>query len=384
MAKLCRYPLFVLLLTSFLQLTLANLATTVIGTVLQRTKQLNFVMSPQLLIESIYPIYLGASGQTRREISKFLKVEGKTKIQVLDAFEKNKARIAKNLAGALTMTTGLFGSENIELTDEYTSMIIDLLSTDYKTVDFRNPIAAAKVINEWVANNTDNRITHMIRRTPLGAKLMIFSALYYNGALSLPSPSTINATFNTELLDGVEANFTVNATISRAFLRFSFLKEINADLIAIPFTKGNMNLVILMPKDNSDIETIESNLHEITMAQLAPVRARLFELVLPHFSIQTTQNYKNIFEYLGITRLFKTSANLRPMETNKRQKILLHDLIQKTKFMMNGTHTEAASYRAANIKFKGLPTAHILKPFIFFVKDNFNIFLAGRIGYVRK
>ncbi|KRG06448.1 uncharacterized protein LOC116804373 isoform X2 [Drosophila mojavensis] len=80
MAKLCRYPLFVLLLTSFLQLILANLATTVVSTVLRRTKPLNFVMSPQLLIESIYPMYLGASGETLREITQFLQLRGKTKI----------------------------------------------------------------------------------------------------------------------------------------------------------------------------------------------------------------------------------------------------------------------------------------------------------------
>ncbi|XP_032587452.1 antichymotrypsin-2 isoform X1 [Drosophila mojavensis] len=379
MAKLCRYPLFVLLLTSFLQLILANLATTVVSTVLRRTKPLNFVMSPQLLIESIYPMYLGASGETLREITQFLQLRGKTKVQAVSDFERYRITIARYMNIAM----GLFTSDKVPLYDEYKNMLNHLLKTDYQTVDFTKPTLAAKAINEWVANNTKNHITELITRIPPSAQLMIFGALYFSGTLWLPYLRDINYTFFSNLFDGDEYKYTVNATISRAYLPYYYIRAINSNIIAIPYTKGNLHLLILMPLVPNDLQSIEENLHKVKMADLKPPRGStvLLELILPHFSIKTTQRYRNIFRYFNISGMLESSASLKPMAGHKKG-VYLEDVTQKTEFTNKAAHSEAASGRIGWTGNRNMPCVYVRHPFIFLVKDDYNIYLAGRVGYL--
>ncbi|KRG06449.1 antichymotrypsin-2 [Drosophila mojavensis] len=372
MAKLCRYPLFVLLLSSFLQLTLADIATTIIASVFKKTKTLNFVMSPRLLIESLYPIYVGAGGDTLREISKFLKIEDETKLRVLTEFESDRKRIAQSLKGTVTMATALFGSNKNKIPDEYTNILIGILNTDYQTVDFKRPTAAAKVINEWVANNTDNHITHLIDKTPLGAKLMLFSALYFNGNLSLPNPKEITETFYSTLIGGTESRFNVSATLTKIRLQYDFLKEINADIVSVPYIKSKVKLVFLIPKEKNDIQTIENNLHKVNVSRLAPKKRKTFELIIPYFTVKSTQNYKSVFEYIHDDRTI-----------SYRSKTFLQDIIQKIEFKQFKSHSQGASGRASLHRSNGLARISLLHPFIFLVKDKFNIYLAGRIGLIK-
>ncbi|MGZ4972573.1 MAG: serpin family protein [Limisphaerales bacterium] len=380
--------IFCVLLTLHLTATAAspNVAANAINSLgidlLRQTKpNENTVLSPYSIQSAMAMAYEGADGPTRTEMAKVLHYPNDDKLRTaLANLRSSLDEIAPN-SQVLTLTTAnrLFGQAGYDFRPAYLNLLKTSYAAPFEALDFRsNAAQSAKHINDWVEQQTHNRIKDLISPAALNelTRLVLVNAIYLKAPWEEPFQMTHTKPQSFHVSDGK----TVQTPTMVQTKEFGFQKFGEFTAVTLAYSPGDLQLLILLPNSNTGVDKLAKNLSPETLAQCSQIQPKEIILHLPKFKIQPPLfALKDNFGQLGMKQAFDVpvgSANFDKIAPRRGDDYLyISDIFHKTFVDVDEKGTEAAAATAvvmmharAKMEISGPIELHIDHPFLFAIQ----------------
>lgn len=247
----------------------------------------NIFFSPFGISSAMAMVYEGAKGQTAQEIANVFHFPADINQlrngyrSVFNSIDSNSNDYALSTANALWVQT------NYQLLSSYTDTIKNYYGGNIANLDFiNNPTEAASTINQWVANQTNNKIKNILSPDAINeyTRLILTNAIYFKGAWSSPFEKYATQNKDFTLGDGTHAQVpTMEQTAN-----FAYTDVGDAQFLELPYGQSQgVSMFVLLPKGNN-LSAFEN---ELTYQKInnweKELNGNLVDVSLPKFHIET-------------------------------------------------------------------------------------------------
>jgi len=349
----------------------------------------NLFLSPHSISMALAMTYAGARGDTEIEMAEALHF-GLAQQDLHLAFNKLDLELAKRSEAdpdgggdppRLNIANSTWGQEGFEFLDEY----LDTLALNYgaglRLSDFASdPEGARETINEWVGEQTEDRIPELI---PAGlinqfTRLVLANAIYFNASWAVPflEESTREGTF--DLLDGSEVAVSMMGGEGPAT---GYALVDGVEVVEIPYAGGDVSFVVLVPpagQFSSFESSLDANLVDELVAEL---KSGKINLRMPRFGFESDLDLVAPLQALGMISAFDPlQADFTGI--NSDADLYVSSVVHSSFVSIDESGTEAAAATAAIIgDVSAGQSVTVDRPFVFLIRDiptNTTLFL-GRV-----
>lgn len=278
---------------------------------------------------------------------------------------------ATGQGGALTMANRVWLDQGIaaQVPEAYARMVAERFGADGVALPIaREPQAAVRSINAWIAQNTQQRIPKLLSDRALGAnsRAVLTSAVYFKGrwAQGFDPAQTQARPFETA------PGRSRNVPTLRGDRKVRAATVDGVSVLELPFD-GDFALVLAMPPAGHTLDALQSSLEGLDLAawrsRLQPAQCMV---ELPRFHIApSTRSLKTALTDLGLRTPFGPEADLAPLLGRAARGVQLEDMLQSATVTVDEQGAEAAAATAATLSAKSFslhaPNCRIDRAFMF-------------------
>lgn len=328
----------------------------------------NALLSPYSIETALAMTYAGADGKTREEMARVLHL-GPDEAKVNESFaalqramegvvqksaqaaEQVKKYGVTNDVIVLAVANRLFGEKDYDFRAAFLNLVKTNYHAPFEPMDFVHDSAGAtKTINDWVAEQTRQRIRDLI---PGGAldqltRLVLVNALYLKAPWEdrFPESATTRLPFHPGGGNPVDVP-TMNAQKSLGYARTN-----GVTVVSIPYAGRELQFLIILPDDVKGLAKVEAGLTAEQLSSWANLPNQEVKLSLPKFKIEPpTLPLGEALQTLGMATAFdiqRGSANFDRMAPRRppNDYLYISRVFHKTFMSVDEKGTEAAAATA--------------------------------------
>lgn len=351
-----------------------------------RNNKKNSLISPLSIKFAFSTLAEGADGNTKEELSKFLKTEFD------DDFKKNTQIHKILLNNTSPDNSKLIVKDSIWLDESFKNINKDFLdrATEFHQAEIYkanlNTDETANYMSEWVKKNTNNLIDPKIEKQDI--LLSIINTMYFksNWIKEFNKNMDTSESFKTENGKSQNQNF-MNQTFNNSayFETKDFIiaaLDMNFGTIRILLPKDNVNLSDLL-KDESTAKNTLSHLFDTKLNNNAKI-----EWKVPKLNLNSKIDLKQLISEMGYGEMFSKNANLSKIEKN----LIVSDASHLTGLVLKHEGIEAAAMTKIDVKSESMIDQsskeikmHLTKPFMFSLQiSDFDDLFVGTVFELNK
>lgn len=201
--------------------------------------------------------------------------------QLMTAFENNS-----NLA----MANGIYVSNQFIVQPEFAAIAKNNFHATVQPCNFNDPTAAANMINQWVEQKTNNKITDLVQSswfTPVTESVLV-NAVYFNGLWRHPfgKKMTPNVHFYTANNCSISTK-RVNMMTIQSYFNIGVIDELDAAVIELPYKNSDQSMLIFLPTDCKEYYSFNFNFGDFDFSTLRSRMSNQQVVVsIPEFKIE--------------------------------------------------------------------------------------------------
>ncbi len=299
----------------------------------------NLMISPLSVSVALSMAYHGASGDTRTEMEKVLKIHGLTTEEInasykylITALQEVDKEVVFRIANAI------FYAREFQIKPGFISINQDVYHAEVEQLDFSSP-AAVQEINQWVAEKTNQKIQKIIEQLDPLDRMVLLNAIYFyaswtnefdkDGTQLLPFTQNDGTLLEVAMMQKVEmVPFTSN-TLFKA--------------IKIPYGKGKYHMVVLLPQEGKNsgdvIDALSAENWKAWFGQMES--SKKVQITMPRFKYAFESHLKEVLQIMGMSQAFNAGQADFSLITD--EDLYISEAIHKSYIDVNETGTEAAA-----------------------------------------
>jgi serpin B len=348
----------------------------------------NLFFSPNSISTALAMTYAGARGDTALQMARVLHFPA-PQDKLPEAFEALRKTCQSELETPgyhLSVANRLWGQQGYHFLPDFLAITRDSYQAELAQVDFvRDPEGARELINQWVETQTRQKIKDLVPSgalTPL-TRLVLTNAIYFKGDWTRPFPkqATREEDFH------VTGDKTTRAPLMHKTDDFRFGAVDGLKVLDLPYGKGDVSAIVLLPDQNDGLPTLEGKLNQENLGRwLTTLRRRKVQVTIPRFKLTSTFSLSDALKAMGMSLAFdQDRADFSGMSTE--EKVSLSAVLHKAFVDVNEEGTEAAAATAVVVGVRAViaPVEPAVfradHPFLFLIVDNRSksILFLGRV-----
>lgn len=336
----------------------------------------NLFCSPYSLSTALAMTYAGARGNTATEMKSALRW-GPDDDALHPAFnatslalEGRKDELGEDQKGdgfELSIVNQAWGGKG----EHFEASYLDVLAINYGAglflLDFGgDPDGARTIINDWVAEQTRERIDELIPEGVISGDtaLVLTNAVYFRASwLSKFDPAkTDDAVFHAESGDA-------DVKMMHQSFEADYAESADYQAVALPYVSEAVRMLVVMPAEGR-FDAVSAELGATFDAARAGLANRLVTLSMPKLEFRSKPEIVAPLEALGMHDAFTSAADFSGI--NGARDLVITDIIHEAFVAIDENGTEAAAATAVVIGRVSAPepaTLTLDRPFFFFVYD---------------
>lgn len=348
----------------------------------------NIIFSPISLSLALSMTISGARGSTRDEMLQALSLSSlgeelhpsfNALLHAIEASEASKPPADEtgspfnlNIANAIWSQKGA----------DFEGDFLDGLAVNYGAgiheVDYMQDVATARqAINQWIANETENKIPKLIPDNVLdtSTRLVLANAIYFKGSWAFPFSEGGTRKSPFTLLNGKTIDVDM-MSLSNAMLPYS--QQDGFQLVALPYLSRDFSMLVILPdvgrfvdiEAGLSVEQLQTAVNAMETTQLA--------LSMPKFDFETGVNAVPPLKSLGMLSAF---SNADFSGISKTMGLFISDVLQKATITVDEKGTEAAAATMVAMQ-ESMPGELLIDhPFLFTIRHEptGSILFMGRV-----
>ena len=321
----------------------------------------NLIISPLSIFQILSLTANGAKGQTQKEMVQALQGADLEKLnyanyEILEIFQKFKTVEIAN--AVMSRFTPL--KEFTEIAEKYCAPQEQLIS--------------AQQVNNWCSEKTHGKITQIIDQLDASVQMILLNAVYFKGEWSNKFKESLT---KKKVFYNLGTEIKEVDTMNKID-HFGYYEDTKVQAIQLPYTQDGMSALIILPRENVDINKYISSLNsnETSLSDLiSNLKFSKVNLDLPKFKLEFFSSLKETLKDMGMATAFTNDADLTGLREERNLKI--DDVLHKTFLKVNENGTEAAAVTAVIITYTSAGPVQekiyqmkVNRPFLFMLRSN--------------
>jgi len=335
----------------------------------------NALLSPYSIQSALAMAYAGADGVTREEMRKVLHFP-KDDSEVNRSFAALRTALDEIVQESVTnvlqmkqwgltndpiilnVANRLFGQSGYDFRAPFLALVKDNYAAPFEPLDFvSNPSGAAKHINDWVEEQTRQRIRNLI---PDGAldkltRLVLVNAIYLKAPWAEPFQTSATRPGPFHLSGGKR----VNVPLMTQTREFPYARGDGFSFLQLPYGDHQIAFLVLLPDKRDGLAALEAKLTSGLLAGRVKWETRDVTLYLPRFKLEPPMlPLGQKLKALGMKSAFDEplrSANFERIAPRRADDYLyLTEAFHKTFLSLDEGGTEAAAATAIHMMTMGI------------------------------
>ncbi|XP_066415300.1 ovalbumin-like [Molothrus aeneus] len=348
----------------------------------------NIFYCPLSMIAALAMVYLGARNNTEYQMEKVLhfdKIAGLGSTQTRCGKSVNIHLLFKEILSDITapeanyslhIANRLYAEKTSHILPIYLKCVKKLYRSGLEMVNFKTASNQARQrINSWVKNQTNGQIQDFLEPSSVNPQtvLILVNAIYFKGKWKTP--------FKEEHTEEVPFNVTeqesrpVQMMYQNSTFRVGRVAEDKIKVLELPYTSGELSLLVLLPDDISGLAQLENKISFEKLAKWTSSKVmekKRVKVYLPRMKIEEKYNLTSVLTSLGMTDLFSPSANLSGISSAESFRVseAIHEAYME--ITEEGTEEDTGSAEGTediqySSEFEEFRADH---PFLFLIKHN--------------
>lgn len=360
----------------------------------------NLFYSPHSISLALAMTYAGASGQTESQMAETLHFS-QSQEKLHPAFNALALELASRGEGGqvrkgqefrLSIVNAVWGQQGHEFHEAFLDILAESYGAGVRPADFvAAPEESRIAINDWVAENTEDRIKDLIPPDVINplTRMVLSNAIYFKAAWAHPFDAANTRDHPFYLLDGS----SVDVPMMRAEVEFSYAAGDGYQVVDLPYAGHALSMIIMLP-DRGQFEAFEATLDAALVDRIAAdFGARLVELDLPKFTFESQFRLGETLQTMGMSDAFASdAADFSGMDgksclAGDPMCLFIREVVHKAFVSVDEKGTEAAAATAVAMQTESAPPPRVKvtvdRPFIFLIRDRATgaILFVGRVTH---
>ncbi|MGV0101695.1 serpin family protein [Nostoc sp. DSM 114160] len=304
----------------------------------------NIFISPSSVAIALAMTYNGASGSTQQAMAKTLELQGMN----LPEINSSYAAVLKQLLDnsdtkvQLKIANSLWANQDVSFSPDFLKRTQDFYQAKVSNLNFQDA-AASSIINNWVKENTNGKITKIVETIEPNQVLFLMNAIYFKGSWSNEFDKKETASYPFYITSGRQKQHPMMSQEGD----YRYYESEKFQAVSLPYGKdGKISFYIFLPKKNSNLKAFYQDLNvenwEKWMTQFNNQKGFIR---LPRFKTDYEITLNDALKTLGMGEAFSNKANFSGMGKN----FAISQVKHKTFVEVNEEGTEAAAATSVGI-----------------------------------
>jgi serine protease inhibitor len=285
----------------------------------------------------------------------------------------------------LSIVNAMWAQAGYNFLDSFLDTLAENYDAGLQLLDFiRAPEPSRVTINDWVAEQTKDRIQDLIPQGAIDSltRLVLTNAIYFKARWEETFSEALTHDENFHLLDGA----AVSVPMMHQTADFGYAAGEGVQAVEMAYEGRELSMLVLLP-DAGTFDAFEKRLDTGVVDQLTEqVRIRELVLTMPKFEFDADFMLSQTLADMGMPAAFSDDADFSAI-TGARD-LIISDVIHKAFVAVDEKGTEAAAATAVIFAERGMPfqmaeplVVTIDRPFVFLIRDRKTgtILFAGRV-----
>ena len=331
----------------------------------------NIFISPSSVAIALAMTYNGASGSTQQAMAKTLELQGMDLPEINSSYAAVLKQLLDNSETKvqLKIANSLWANQDVSFAPDFLKRTQDFYQAKISNLNFKDA-AASSIINNWVKENTNGKITKIVEKIEPDQVLFLINAIYFKGNWSKEFDKNQTAPYPFYTTLGTQKQHPMMSQEGD----YRYYESEKFQAVSLPYGKdGKISFYIFLPKNNSNLKAFYQNLNvenwEKWMTQFNNQKGFIR---LPRFKTDYDITLNDALKTLGMGEAFSNKANFSGMGKN----FAISQVKHKTFVEVNEEGTEAAAATSVGIVATSMrqepePFRMIVdRPFFCAIRDN--------------
>ncbi|KAM8791991.1 serpin B6-like isoform 2-T3 [Rhynchonycteris naso] len=313
----------------------------------------NVFFSPMSISSALAMVFMGAKGNTAAQMVQALSLNksGGGGEDVHQGFQLLLTEVNRTSTQYLLRTANrLFGEKTYDFNSSFKDSCRKFYQAEMEELDFLKATEEArKHINTWVTDKTEGKITELLYPNSINPLtcLVLVNAIYFKG--NWDNQFKKELTKERPFKVSKNEKKPVQMMFKKSTFNMTYIGEIFTRILVLPYVGKELNMIIMLPDENVDLETVEKALtYEKFKEWTRPdmMDEEEVEVSLPRFKLEEDYDMEDVLRALGMTDAFEQDrADFSGMSS--RGDLFLSKVLHKAFVEVNEEGTEAAASTAA-------------------------------------
>ncbi len=306
-------------------------------------KEGNLFFSPTSIQTALAMTWAGARGPTAEEMAKALRLDAKADVHgELAGFLGQLNEDGKKGGYELSVANALWGLKGYPFMPDYLNLVKKSYGGNLSDLDFAaNVEGSRKIINDWVANQTHDRIKDLMPEgsiTP-DTRLVLTNAIYFKGKWDLPFKKEQTKEDDFTQTDGKK----VKAPFMYQQLHCRYAEDDDVQVLELSYGKNDLAMRVFLPKKPDGLGAFEKQMTAERLAGLVgKLRREEVKVWLPRFTMESQVSLADTLKAMGMKLAFDPNkADFKGMTS--AEQVFISAVIHKAFVKVDEEGTEAAA-----------------------------------------
>lgn len=302
----------------------------------------NVVISPFSISTCLSFAAMGAAGLTADEMFSVLKYgSAADKASVTVNYGKVMASLDENKS--LKIANKMYIMEKFSVKQNFQEMASKGFRSEAEELNFKENTAAAKTINSWVEQKTNDKIKDLISPDALdeSTRMVLVNAIHFKGTWThqfnpdstRPMPFWVSAT---ESIDVPMMN-------TKKHFKHGVFDELELAALELTYNDSDVSMLILLPHERDGLSKLEDKLLSLDIPDMmTKMHSQEVEVFLPKFKIEFDLDLKDTLEKLGMGTMFTDNADFSEL-LDQSDPLKVSKVVHKAFIEVNEEGAEAAA-----------------------------------------
>ena len=345
----------------------------------------NIFFSSFSVSSALAMVYAGAKGNTKTEMANVMNFDSINDNNVHVGFRK-LFEAFNDPTNNYTLSVGnaLFGRKGHPLLQTYLNIVTQYYYALLKNLKFGgNPEASRKFINDWVANNTNQKIKNLLSPTAItpATVAVLVNTIYFKGLWKnqFEEKNTKSSTFH---LTTTNTMTTKMMNLAGETFNYAEVSSLNSKILELPYAGDEVSMYILLPNSINGLAALESQLTSAKLNNaIAMMSSAQVDVSIPKFKMTLKVQLAKMLMAMGMKDLFG-AADLSGIDGTRD--LVVSKVVHKAYIDVNEEGTEAAAATAVVVELTSFWPPKTFKadhPFLFFIREKVtgSILFSGRV-----
>jgi len=167
-------------------------------------------------------------------------------------------------------------------------------------LDFVKNVESAATINQWVEDNTNNKIKNLVKSSDLNSdtRMVLINAIYFKALwqYEFDQHNTRKRAFYLNDVDSVNVDFMYG----KSTFKLGEVKDLDATVLELPYKETDITMLIILPAKRTGLAALESKMSNFNPNSIQWRREEEIQIYIPKFKIEFDIQLKEPLEKVSV------------------------------------------------------------------------------------